>query len=115
MTAKEGGEPCPEVIDITGRKRDLVFGPLVRIPAGAWRVTIHFSLSEEAGRIPYRYLFDQGTRQVDTVFLPSGAGDYSVSLDNSWDLEAHWALTLSTEAAAFHGELRFFGATATPL
>lgn len=105
------GEPCPDVIDITGRHRILVFGPMLVLPAGRWRLTARFSLSAEAADNPFILQFIHGDSLVEQAFRPAGPGEYELSLDNGFELDAVAALRLWVARAAFHGELRFHGAS----
>ncbi len=112
LTVDEPGVmPCPETIDITGRERLLVFGPMQILPAGAWRLEVRLHLSEAAARNPYVLQFILGLNLKEVRFQPHGAGEYRVSLDNQFDKDAHAALRLWLARAAFHGELRFLGAS----
>ena len=103
-------QPCPEVIDVTGRMRALVFGPMVVVPAGRWRLTVRVALSEDASRHGYILQFIHGEQLAELRFKPCGAGTYTLEVDNGFALDAMAALRFWLADPAFHGELLFLGA-----
>jgi hypothetical protein len=44
----EGGKPIPNVIEITGKARNLIFGPYVALPPGNWTADLVIGFSEDA-------------------------------------------------------------------
>lgn len=107
----ELADPCPEVIDVTGRHRVLVFGPMLLLKAGPQRLTARFALSAAAARNAFILQFIHGEQLAEQTFQPTGAGEYAVSLETNFALDAVAALRLWTARAAFDGELRFLGAS----
>jgi hypothetical protein len=100
----------PERIDVTGAARTLVFGPLTALPAGRWRIRVRFALCADAARSGY-ILYFGGGRELEMLGVqPSGAGDYEIALENSWDDVGSADFRLALMRPAFHGELRFLGA-----
>jgi hypothetical protein len=110
-TGPEMGVPCPEVLDVTGRHRVLVFGPMEVLPAGRWRLTACFELSREAARNDYILQFIHGGELAEQTFRPSGPGRYEIALTTNFGQDAAAALRLWNARAVFHGELRFLGAS----
>jgi hypothetical protein len=106
-------EICPPAIDVTGLPRVLAFGPWVALPAGAWRADVEFDLCEQAARRSYRVGFgaDQVTSEV--AVGPLQPGRNVVSITHHFDAVAHAWLGIWVARAAFHGEMRFAGATIT--
>jgi len=108
-------ETCPPVIDVTGLPRCIVFGPYVSLPAGAWRADVEFELCEQAARRSYFLDFgsDQGFSQV--AVGPLQAGRNVVSVEHHFEAAAAAWVRVVVARAAFHGEMRFHGATITCL
>jgi hypothetical protein len=44
----EGGKPVPSVIEITGKARNLIYGPYVALPPGDWTADLVLGFSEDA-------------------------------------------------------------------
>ena len=110
-TGPDLDQPCPEAIDVTGSMRVLVFGPMLILPAGPWRLAARFALTAEAARNPFILQFIHGQDLAEQTFRPTGPGAYEVALETSFGLDAVAALRLWLGRAAFHGELRFQGAS----
>lgn len=106
---------CPEVIDITGRRRILVFGPWRRLASGLWRATVSVELCNEASRRSFGVQFGS-LRQFTTVGVPRGvAGRHDVELIHRLTPEEHAEIRIGVMAPAFHGSLRFLGAKVEPV
>ncbi len=106
-----GGGPCPKVIDITGRARVIFRGPGVTVGPGLWRATVHFELCQDAAR---RFLaLDFGVAPDFAIIdLPRGVvGPQRVMMDRSIAFAAPLQLSLRLRKPAFHGYVRFTGAT----
>ncbi|HET9160754.1 MAG TPA: hypothetical protein VFN88_09080 [Caulobacteraceae bacterium] len=108
-------EPLDNPVDITGRMRALVVGPMAPLGGGRWRLTVRFSLDEDAAGHPYILQFIHGDSLVEQHFQPAGAGEYAISLDNSYPHPGLIALRLWVAEPAFDGKLFFQGAEAQPL
>jgi hypothetical protein len=105
------GGSCPPVIDVTGRARILVHGPNQKLPAGVWRATVFLHLSPDAA---HRRIGVQFGPEPDytTVDLPLGvAGDHKVELTLTAHEAQRYQIRLWLKKAAFHGEIRFAGAS----
>jgi len=105
--------PCPEVLDVTGRHRVLVFGPMKVLPAGRWRLAARFALSPDAAGHDYILQFIHGGALAERRFRPTASGEFEVALVNEFDHDAAAAIRLWNARALFHGELRFHGALVT--
>jgi hypothetical protein len=114
-TGPDMSTPCPEVLDVTGRHRVLVFGPMLPLPAGRWRLAVRFSLSREAAGHDYILQFIHGAALSERRFRPTAAGLYEVDIVNAFAQDAVAALRLWNGRALFQGELRFNGARVTRL
>jgi hypothetical protein len=104
------GEPCPPCIDITGRGRILVYGPLMALPPGRWRLSARFELCALAARHPWRVEFGVGPELTVMEIQPDGAGLYEVALEAAWGHIALAEARLWVLEPVFHGELRLHGA-----
>ncbi len=107
----DGTRPCPETIDVTGRGRNLFFGPGIALGPGHWRITAHLDLCEEAARCQFRFDFGQLANMAPEYVFPKGPGRYDVSIENTWTRANAVELRLWLHRAAFHGEIRLLGAT----
>ena len=102
---------CPELIDLTGLARHVVFGPFVTLEAGLWRATVDLELCPDAAR---RHLVVEfgGSGDFSGVELPPRvAGRKSVSIDHRFHEGTQAEVRVLLAKAAFHGDLRFLGAT----
>ncbi|MDB5439798.1 MAG: hypothetical protein JWM33_2225 [Caulobacteraceae bacterium] len=103
--------PCPERIDITGRRRILVYGPYVALPAGRWRLTAEFSLTAEAAaNLLQVEIFQDPAVVVSKLIQPSRGGRFAVPLEAELSGEPV-ELRTWLPLPAFDGELCFHGAT----
>jgi hypothetical protein len=105
-----GGERCPEVIDLTGGQRDLIFGPYIELPAGHWRAAALLDRCPDAARC--RLALEFGVYPTYTrVLVPVGeSGPVRVELDHVFETAGPAEVRVMLMRAAFHGELRFGGA-----
>ena len=72
------------------------------------------SPAADAARNPFILQFIHGECLAEQAFQPAGAGEYEIALQTSFDHDAVAALRLWLGRAAFHGQLRFHGATVEP-
>ena len=104
------GEVGPDVIDITGRPRFLVFGPYVELESGVWRATVFLQLCPDAARGRLALQFG-AEPDYTTVDLPSNTtGSMSVEAVHRMARPGFAQVRLWLKMAAFHGDVRFFGA-----
>lgn len=109
-----GDEPdrvCPATIDVTGPARVLLFGPYVPLPPGLWRAEIAFDLCEQGARRTYLVEFGAGadlSRQWSSRLRP---GRNTICVEHNFEASAIAEIRLWVARAAFHGGLRFLGAT----
>lgn len=104
-------EPCPAEVDVSGRIRNLIFGPMEGVPAGRWRLTVRLHISDAAARVPYNLQFIFGHGVTERPFQVFGGGTFDVSLENQSDIDAPVALRLWNSRPAFSGAIRFEYAT----
>ena len=107
------GQPCPEAIDLTGRARILAYGPYLALPPGRWRLTARLEMVDaDAARQPYRLEFGGQAAQGATDFRPvGGAGLYDVAVDAVLADVESVELRVWLVRSAFHGTVRFIGAS----
>ena len=102
--------PCPEIIDVTGLARVLVFGPYRELPAGIWRATVTLDVSPDAARRPLDVQFGK-LPDYTTSPLPFGVpGRHTVKLEYVLRKSGLAEVRVNLKRAAFHGEIRLFGA-----
>jgi hypothetical protein len=106
-----GEGSCPPVIDVTGRARTLVYGPNLVLAPGVWRATTFVHLSPDAARRRMTVQFGTETDHA-IVGLPLGVpGDHEVELTLIMHDAEQVQIQLCLKKAAFHGEVRFAGAS----
>lgn len=102
-------EPCPEVVDVTGPKRALVFGPYFSLEPGLWRATAIFELCPDAAR--RRLAVDFGAMpSFRFKEAPHQPGRHVIELEYEVQPQDLVEVRLLMRTAGFHGEVRFSGA-----
>jgi len=104
-------EVCPPVIDITGGGRILVRGPHIILPAGTWRLTAVFDLCDEGARRIFMAGFGSGADFTHERLWSATPGRNQLSVVHPFKSAGPAQLHLSVPYGAFHGEIRFHGAT----
>lgn len=96
-----GGSPQ---IDLTGRTRILVHGPLFDLPAGHWRITARFRVTPED--VAY-LLFEWGVAGDVTSYHAEldVAGGYELALDHVWTHRGPAELRIWAERGHFLGRM----------
>ena len=102
---------CPEFLDVTGRSRYLVYGPYHELSAGLWRATAKIHLCPDAARC--RFSLEFGAEpDFSSVDLPFGkVGPLEIEVEHMFREAGQGQIRLFLMRAAFHGEVRFLGAT----
>jgi hypothetical protein len=113
-------QPANRSIDITGRIRNLLFGPYIILPPGSWVATVVLGLSKEAEEMTYGIEFIAGPRCVSlcrTTIKPDGdpvlQATVVFTVERSTDQPI--SLRISNERATFEGRLVLGAVTLTPL
>jgi hypothetical protein len=102
-------EPCPEVVDVTGPERALVFGPYFSLEPGLWRARATFELCPEAAR--RQLAVDFGAMPSFRVKeAPHQPGRHVIELEYEVQPDDLVEVRLLMRMAGFHGEVRFLGA-----
>lgn len=111
-------KPAIGSIDITGRIRNLLFGPYMILPPGSWVATVVLGFSKEAAEMTYGIEFIAGPRCVSlcrTTIQPRG--DHVFQAIVIFTIEASTdqpiSLRISNERAAFEGRLVLGSVTLT--
>jgi len=111
-------QPATRLIDITGRIRNLLFGPYIILPPGSWVATVVLGFSKEAADITYGIEFIAGPRCVSlcrTSIRPDGNRIFQATvvftIEGSTDQPI--SLRISNERAAFDGHLVLGSVTLT--
>ena len=110
--------PATQPIDITGRVRNLLFGPYIVLPPGTWTAAVVLGFSREAAEMSYGLEFIAGPRCVSlcrTTIQPHGdrvfEATVSFMIDETTDQPI--SLRISNERAAFEGRLVLGSVTLT--
>jgi hypothetical protein len=111
-------QPADRPIDVTGRIRNLLFGPYMVLPLGSWVATVVLGFSKEAAEMSYGIEFIAGPRCVSlcrTTIQPQG--DLVFEATVFFTVEAATdqpiSLRISNERAAFEGRLALGSVTLT--
>ena len=118
MIGDDPYQPATRSIDITGRIRNLLFGPYMILPPGSWVATIILGFSKEAAEMTYGIEFIAGPRCVSlcrTTIQPHGDRVFEATV--IFTIEAATdqpiSLRISNERAAFEGRLVLGSVTLT--
>lgn len=105
-------------IDITGRIRNLLFGPYMILPPGSWVATVVLGFSKEAAEMSYGIEFIAGPRCVSlcrTTIQPHGDRVFEATIFFAIEASTDQPISLriSNERAAFEGRLVLGSVTLT--
>jgi hypothetical protein len=103
----EGGKPVPSMIEITGKARNLIYGPYVALPPGNWTADLVIGFSEDAIDTTFRVDVFAGSMLNMTSTKPTLPGVHMVSI-NFLIEEANDNLVeirLYSETAAIFGQI----------
>ena len=110
--------PANQPIDITGRTRNLLFGPYMPLPPGTWTAAVVLGFSREAAEMSYGLEFVGGpqcTSLCRTTIQPDG--DRVLEATASFMIDEMTAqpiaLRINNERAAFEGRLVLGSVTLT--
>ena len=111
-------QPANRPIDITGRVRNLLFGPYVVLPPGSWVATVVLGFSKEAAEMSYGIEFIAGPRCVSlcrTTIQPQGDRVFEATVFFTVEAATDQPISLriSNERAAFEGRLVLGSVTLT--
>jgi hypothetical protein len=101
---------CPDVIDVTGRARFLVFGPYASLSPGVWRTVVSLEICPEAARRPMAVQFGAEPDYTTTDIEIGVPGPHSVEVIHAFREADQVQVRLWLKRAAFHGEVRLIGA-----
>jgi hypothetical protein len=102
---------CPAVIDVTGRPRCLVFGPYRVLSPGLWRAVVRFRLCEDAARARFAVEFGAIPDLTGRDPPPWTPGAHALEIVHGFARPTAAEIRIHLARAAFHGELRFEGAS----
>ncbi|MEQ1608201.1 MAG: hypothetical protein ABL956_04410, partial [Hyphomonadaceae bacterium] len=71
--------PCPEIVDLTGRSRILLFGPYFSLPSGFWRVSAFLIADEGAQGAPLRLEMNFDGRLVSSDIESAVIGAFAAT------------------------------------
>jgi hypothetical protein len=103
-------QPATQPIDITGRVRNLLFGPYMVLPPGTWTASVVLGFSREAAEMSYHLEFIAGPRCISlsrSTIEPHGGRVFEATVSFIVDptTEQPISLRISNERAAFEGRL----------
>jgi hypothetical protein len=106
----QNGEPCPQVIDTTGRPRCLFHGPGLHLEPGLWRATVFLHVCDMSARRPFTLQFGIGPDYTSVDLEYGVQGNHRVELRHGFPEGGPGQIRLWLRRAAFHGEVRLVGA-----
>jgi len=77
----EGGKPVPSVIEVTGKARNLIYGPYVALPPGDWTADLVLGFSEDAIDTTFQVDVFAGSILNVTSTKPALPGVHMVSIN----------------------------------
>jgi hypothetical protein len=110
--------PANQAIDITGRTRNLLFGPYMPLASGTWTAAVVLGFSREAAEMSYGLEFVAGaqcTSLCRTTIQPDGDRVFEATASFMIDETTAQpiALRINNERAAFEGRLVLGSVTLT--
>ncbi|WGM32272.1 hypothetical protein [Brevundimonas sp. NIBR11] len=108
----EGSIDEPQ-IDMTGRMRAFLHGPYIRLPAGRWRVDVHFTVDPQRAHAPLLFEWGSGIEFSRIMTEINYPGSYAVSLDRVWQEADAAQLRIWNAHPVFQGRFGFQGARVT--
>jgi hypothetical protein len=118
VVGDDPGQPATLPIDITGRVRNLLFGPYMVLPPGTWTASVVLGFSREAAEMSYALEFIAGPRCVllsRSTIEPHGGRVFEATVSFIVDTTTDQPISLriSNERAAFEGRLVLGSVTLT--
>jgi len=107
------GASLENVVDITGRARNLITGPGLTLPPGAWRLVLELAFFGGALEHNFKVSVCAGKVLSTARVLPSHEGGLNVAVDFQIDHSVDDPVTveISLDRAAFDGTIELRGAT----
>lgn len=102
-------------VDITGRTRSLISGPLIKLPPGSWSANVIVGFSPEAASMTYLVEVFAGIQLTQIRIEPGNERVFEATLQFSIhsSVEQPVEVRISNERAAFDGRLALGGVTLT--
>ncbi|MGI4817607.1 MAG: hypothetical protein ACRYFE_03730 [Janthinobacterium lividum] len=104
------GPSAPHEIDLSGRRRILIWGPYVALPKGRWRVRTKLSFDRRATSYNFAVEFGSAAKFERLDFRPEKAGLYEVELEFGFDGKKRAELRVIIDQGVVGGQLGFYGA-----
>lgn len=107
LTRKEDQTNVPATfdIDMTGRRRILIFGPYLELPPGVWRAVIRFQLKKTDAVVSLRFEWASGEDGVRLERDLHDDGVYDVSLERAWASPGPCELRIWLDRSVFDASL----------
>lgn len=97
--------PATFNIDMTGRRRILLFGPYLELPPGLWQATIRFQLEKTDAVVSLRFEWASGGDNVRLERSLHEDGVYDVSLERTWSSAGPCELRVWLDRSVFDASL----------
>jgi hypothetical protein len=101
------------VFDLTGRPRDLAFGPYIVLPAGRWKAKFRMTFDDYASRYLFRIDWGRIEQYASQEFRPGRPGFYEFEMTFDWPEREACEFRLHLQEGAFHGEVSLSDLTVT--
>jgi capsular polysaccharide transport system ATP-binding protein len=102
---------CPDVIAVTGRPRDLIFGPYISLAPGVWRATVFLEVCANASRCRLDLEFGVFPNYSKNPVTFLGPGHHKLEIEYTVAEAGDAEVRIVLIRPGFQGELRFAGVT----
>ncbi len=111
MSPETTDRSCPEVMAVTGRPRDLVFGPYVGLAPGLWRAAVFVDVGADASRCRFDLEFGVFPNFTKIPVTFAGPGCHRLEIEHTVVDGGAAEVRLVLIRPNFQGEIRFAGAS----
>ena len=101
---------APHEIDLTGRRRILIWGPYVELPKGRWRARTKLSFDRRATNYNFAVEFGAASAFERMNFRPDKEGLYEVEVEFDFTGELRAELRIIVDQGVIGGVIGFYGA-----
>ena len=107
LTRTKDQDSVPAIfhVDMTGRRRILLFGPYLELPPGLWQAKIRFLLEKTDAVVSLRFEWASGEDCVRLERSLQDDGVYDVSLERTWSSAGPCELRVWLDRSVFDAQL----------
>lgn len=109
----------PDVVELTGPVRHLLYGPYIALPPGSWTASISMAFSKEAAGLPYsiEIIAGHSSKLAEMSLYPERAGTFEASTLFSINdqTEQPISLRVTNDRSAIEGKLSLVQVSMTPV